>query len=64
MPLLNYADARDHRALDHLTADSLRAPAATGTIDDRAAAFVATVPRNPAVRAVLERLAALDPPPC
>jgi hypothetical protein len=61
--LLDYADSRDHREFDRLTAVSLRALAATGTPADQAAAFAATVLRNPAVRAVLERLAGLDLPP-
>ncbi|MEU5383239.1 nucleotidyltransferase family protein [Kitasatospora cineracea] len=63
MFLLDYADARDHRDLDHLTAESLRALAAVGSPEEHAAAFAATALRNPSVRAVLERLATLDLPP-
>ncbi|MFE2346110.1 nucleotidyltransferase family protein [Kitasatospora cineracea] len=63
MLLLDYADARDHRDFDRLSADSLRELAATGTPEEHAAAFAVTALRNPSVRAVLERLVALDLPP-
>ncbi|WP_316521148.1 nucleotidyltransferase family protein [Kitasatospora brasiliensis] len=63
MLLLDYADARDHQGFDHLTAESLRDVATTGTPEDQAAAFAATVLRNPSVPAVLERLADLGLPP-
>ncbi|GAA2773736.1 nucleotidyltransferase family protein [Kitasatospora cinereorecta] len=61
--LLDYADVRDHRDVDHLTAEGLRELAVSGTPEAQAAGFAATALRNLSVRAVLERLAGQDLPP-
>ncbi|WP_329578029.1 nucleotidyltransferase family protein [Kitasatospora sp. NBC_01250] len=60
--LLDYAVVRDHRDFDHLNAEALHELAVSGAPETQAAAFAATALRNPSVRAVLERLAALDLP--
>lgn len=63
MPLLHYNDVvreNPHSALRGL--DDFRALAGQ-PLDAQATAFATTVLRNPKVRAVLERLAALDLPP-
>ncbi|WP_433892707.1 nucleotidyltransferase family protein [Streptomyces sp. CA-111067] len=60
MPVLEYAAVRDTR--DLVTAHDLPG-LASARPEEQAAAFAATVLRNPTVRGVLERLAPLDLPP-
>nr|WSX75840.1 nucleotidyltransferase family protein [Streptomyces sp. NBC_00899] len=60
MPDVDYSSVRDARP--PLTPGDLLALASAG-LDEQAVAFAATVLRNPAVRAVLERVATLDLPP-